>query len=92
MIICRISCCFLSLFRARVYRAHENYYYQTLFEGELLWVKNKDYINLLIDFLGAKHRIRPYNGLYNFLTRLPGWIVKADKEKIVRALQKLLEM
>lgn len=68
----------------------KSYFYSSLFEGEVLWVKNKDLANYLIDFLGAKHRKRPYNGLYHFLTRLPGWMLKADKEKIVKALQKYL--
>jgi hypothetical protein len=67
-------------------------YYQSLFEGQLLWCSNKDYILYLIDYLGSKNRTRPYNGLYSFLTRLPNWIVTADKTKIVKALQKLYKI
>lgn len=69
--------------------AFENYYYSVLFEGNLLWADNVDHVDLLIGYLGADRRHRAPNVNRSFASRLPTWLKLADKEKVVKALQKL---
>eukprot|EP01122_Echinamoeba_exundans_P003392 TRINITY_DN13500_c0_g1_i1.p1 TRINITY_DN13500_c0_g1~~TRINITY_DN13500_c0_g1_i1.p1 ORF type:complete len:169 (-),score=33.19 TRINITY_DN13500_c0_g1_i1:157-663(-) len=70
----------------------QNLYYSTLFEGNLLWARNRDIIMLYIDFIGGTHAAQPGNGSSNPLAHLPSWVLSADKKKMIRALEKLLEL
>jgi hypothetical protein len=62
-----------------------------LFEGNRLFARNRDLILVYIDFIGGTHATQPGNTSSSPLANTPAWMLSANKVKIIRALEKLLE-
>jgi hypothetical protein len=58
--------------------------------GETLWAYNRDHLELLEQFVGAKLRERTNKGRNSFLSKLPQWIKSAkNREEILRAIARM---
>ncbi|MBS1796689.1 MAG: hypothetical protein JSS81_22855 [Acidobacteria bacterium] len=58
--------------------------------GERLWAYNRQYLETLENYVGAKLRERTIEGRRSFLSKLPTWIKLAkNRAEILRAIEKL---
>eukprot|EP01122_Echinamoeba_exundans_P000303 TRINITY_DN10277_c0_g1_i1.p1 TRINITY_DN10277_c0_g1~~TRINITY_DN10277_c0_g1_i1.p1 ORF type:complete len:174 (-),score=14.52 TRINITY_DN10277_c0_g1_i1:236-718(-) len=68
-----------------------NLYYQTLFEGKLLFARNRDHLDKYIDFIGSANPQVPM-GHHGIIEALPQWVLSADTKKMMKALQKMWDL
>ena len=60
--------------------------------GERLWAYNRNHLELLEAYVGAKLRERTTKGHNSFLSKLPKWIKSAkNRDEILKAIKKLKE-
>lgn len=60
--------------------------------GERLWAYNREHLDLIEKYVGAKLRERTSKGRNSFLSRLPKWIKSAkNRDEILKAIKKLKE-
>lgn len=58
--------------------------------GETLWAYNREHLEMLERFVGAKLRERTIKGRNSFLSKLPQWIKSAkNRDEILKAIERM---
>jgi hypothetical protein len=58
--------------------------------GHILWAYNREHLETLRAYVGAKHRQRYFHGKWSMIARLPSWIKSAkNRESVLRCIDRL---
>lgn len=60
--------------------------------GELFWAYNREHLQMMEDYVGAKLRERTKKGRNSFFSKLPQWIKSAkNRDEVLKAIRRLKE-